>query len=415
MIAPAVDIRFGNTAPSDHRTAASLECRVVVFQPALARYRRPVFRRLGQRVGSLTLVHGERPLPGEVPASDEGLEGVHTVAVAHTRRGPAFWMPAMWRVAGEDRHDVAVFSWNTRYPHLPLAMLRARRSGMGVALWGHGYSIRNTRIRRSYRNLLTRFADAIITYNRRAASDLMLAGIPRNRIFVAPNALDGEAIDAAAAAWTDTAERMRQFQERLGVLDRPVALFVSRLGSLANLRVLIDTWRMVVTAAPQARLVIVGDGPARKGLEHCIDEHGLEASVACVGPVFGEEAIAPYFLTARLLLHPVRIGLALNHAMGYGVPVVTFDDASLHGPEFEALRHGANGLSARHGDVEALAGHATHLLLHGQLAASFGREAKENMRSGYGLDGMVDGFVEAVRCAHAAGARRQQARGWSNA
>jgi glycosyltransferase involved in cell wall biosynthesis len=374
-------------------------CDLLVVQPALPHYRRPFFELLGRHVSSLTVLHGAEPLAGAETETTGAIPGVRTLAVAHRRIGPALWMPAMWHAAGDLRFDVAVLGWNTRYPQLPAAMLRARRAGIGVVLWGHGYSIAERPARRRYRNFLIRYADAVITYNQRAARDLAADGLASTPVFVAPNALGVAAIEAAVREWTIAPQRLRRFRDELGLHDDPIALHVSRLGNAGNLEVLLETWRAVVAAVPRAQLVIVGDGPARGAVASVIARAGLGRSVRCVGAVFGEHAIAPYFLSARLVLHPVKVGLSLNHAMAYGVPVVTFDDAARHSPEFEALEHQANGLVARHGDVRALAAEAARLLVDDGLAARLGRGAIETMRTRYSLDAMVAGFLAAVDAA----------------
>jgi glycosyltransferase involved in cell wall biosynthesis len=376
-------------------TASS--CRLLVLQPALPRYRRPFFAMLGGRVKALTLVHGRAGLDGEVPPVSNCFGNATTIPVAHRRLGPVLWMPAMWRAASSREHDVAVFSWNSRYVHLPAAMLRARRAGMGVGLWGHGYSTRTeSPLRRAVRNSLARLADAVITYNHSAARTLIGAGISEERVFVAPNALDGDVIDAAASRWRGRPDDLRRFRDALGIDGAPVSLHVSRLVNIANLRLLIDVWRLVVAEVPAARLLVVGDGPARGMLEAYIEASGLGASVRTVGAVYGEDAIAPYYLSARLALHPIKIGLSLNHAMGYGVPVATFDDPARHSPEFEALENAVNGIAATRGALGELAHHAAKVLVDDGLAARLGRGALDTMRAKYGLQHMADGFVAAI-------------------
>src|SRR5262249_11411045 len=77
-------------------TEPSLASRVLVFQPALPHYRRSFFRRFGDRVTSLTLVHGAKPLHGECSVAPESLGHVRTIQVTHRVLGPALWMPALW-------------------------------------------------------------------------------------------------------------------------------------------------------------------------------------------------------------------------------------------------------------------------------------------------------------------------------
>src|SRR5262245_57760410 len=196
---------------------APMACNLLVVQPALPHYRRPFFALLGRHVSSLTVLHGAKSLAGAESETADAIPGVETRAVAHRRIGPALWMPDMWRAAGDRRFDVVVLGWNTRYPQLPAAMFRARRAGIGVVLWGHGYSIAERPGRRRYRNFLTRWADAVITYNQRAARDVVAAGFASARVFVAPNALDVTAIDAAMREWTGTPQRLRRFREELGL------------------------------------------------------------------------------------------------------------------------------------------------------------------------------------------------------
>jgi glycosyltransferase involved in cell wall biosynthesis len=331
---------------------------------------------------------------------------VRTIGISHRALGPVLWMPALWSWAGDATHHVAVFSWNSRYVHLPMALLRARRAGLGVVLWGHGYSTRvETRLGRSYRNLLTRGADAVVTYNQRAARDLVAGGLDRDRVFVAPNTLDDAEIRVAIDSWTRSAESLLRFRKSLDIGAQPLAIYVSRLGNAEKLRILVETWRLISRAVPEARLLIIGDGPARQKLLAHVEALGVSRSVRCVGPIYGEHTIAPYFLSARLMLHPTRIGLSLNHAMMYGVPVATFDDAATHSPEFEALRDGVNGVAVSLGDVQELARRAADVLRDHALAAHLGRRARETMTAKYTMDAMVDGFLAATRRAHAASTR----------
>jgi len=387
-------------------TEPSLASRVLVFQPALPHYRRSFFRRFGDRVTSLTLVHGAKPLPGECSVAPESLGHVRTIRVTHRVLGPALWMPALWSRTTGSSHDVAIFSWNGRYLHLPMALARARRAGMGIVLWGHGYSTRaETPLRRQYRNLLARSADAIVTYNQRAARDLVMAGFDHERVFVAPNALDATEIELAIDRWTQSAGNLSRFRRALDIDGHPVAIHVSRLSNAANLRTLVETWRPVSQLVPEARLVIIGDGPARHELLTNVEALGVSGSVRCVGAIYGDYAIAPYFLCASLMLHPCKIGFSLNHGMMYGVPVATFDDATRHSPEFEALRDGVNGVAVRYGDVHGLARRVAGVLRDEALAADLGRMARETMRAKYTIDAMVDGFVAATRHAHVASGR----------
>ena len=69
------------------------------------------------------------------------------------------------------------------------------------------------------------------------------------------------------------------------------------------------------------------------------------------GAIYDDMDLAPYLMSAAVFAFPRAMGLSAMHAFGYGLPVVTCDDAATHGPEFEALRDGENARLYRPGDA----------------------------------------------------------------
>jgi len=98
--------------------------------------------------------------------------------------------------------------------------------------------------------------------------------------------------------------------------DAPVLLYVGRLSPEKNLGML----ARLLDAVPEARLALVGDGPARPALER-----GLAGrSAAFLGFLRGEE-LAQAFASADLFVMPSRtetLGFVVLEAMASGCPVV---------------------------------------------------------------------------------------------
>ena len=94
---------------------------------------------------------------------------------------------------------------------------------------------------------------------------------------------------------------------------------------------------------------------------------------------------------------PEAVGLGVLHAFGYGLPVVTSDNASIHGPEFEALAHGQNAVLYRHGALESLQEAVGGLLSDSTTRLRLSRGALETVTSpkGYTVDRMIEGFLAA--------------------
>jgi len=368
--------------------------RVLVLQPALPHYREPLFGAVSERCRSLTVLYGDGAKRGlHQPAPPR--RAFTAAPVRHTAVGPIWWMPAMWEAPDRARCDVAVFSWNTRYVQLVPGLLRARRRSVATVAWGHGYSKRERPWRRALRDMAARAADVVLTYNDTAAQALVARGFDPARVVVAPNAMDQTEIQAARSRWLDTGA-LAAWQDGANLRGRPTALYVSRLLFAHDLEVLLDAWRVVRGSVPEAVLVIVGDGPARAELEAYARRLGLDDAVRFLGAIYGEERLAPLFLTATVFAFPRRIGLSLHHAFGYGLPVVAFDDPTRHGPEFAILRDGVNGVIVREDDGSGLADALVAVLRDPSGARRMGEVGRQLVLGEYSFDAMVDGFVRAI-------------------
>jgi glycosyltransferase involved in cell wall biosynthesis len=82
--------------------------------------------------------------------------------------------------------------------------------------------------------------------------DLITIGAPKEKIHVIPNGID-----------------LAQYEDDIGQSDitvEPNAVFVGRLQAYKNIGTIIRAFRKVIEIIPEARLIIVGDGPDRDSL-----------------------------------------------------------------------------------------------------------------------------------------------------
>jgi len=127
--------------------------------------------------------------------------------------------------------------------------------------------------------------------------------------------------------------------------DAPVLLHVGRLASEKNVPLALRAFDAALARRPDARLVVVGDGPLR---------HSLQAShphVHFVGLQRGSE-LATHYASADVFLFPSlseTFGNVTLEAMASGLAVVAFDAAAAG----ELIRDGRNGLLARAVDTDA--------------------------------------------------------------
>ena len=375
---------------------SSAPTRVTIAQPALTKYRIPVFAELAAREGlDLRVAYSS---DGAVP----NVEAAGFVSEYHPSRrlGPFTLRRFQFTESTRAQADVIVLPWATRELTLIPAMVRARASGMGVVLWGHGFSKQESALRGALRNGVARRAHSVLVYNRSTADALVAGGLDANRVFVAPNALDQAPIQAAREHWLAEPDRLAGFRREHDLGEGPVLLFVSRLGADRRADVLLRAGALLRDAHPDLRVAIVGDGPDSGRLRALSTELGLDDLARFPGAVYDETELAPWFLSASAFVYPVNIGLSLLHAMGYGRPVITSDNLRNHGPEIDALRPGHTGLTYKEADHEDLARVVGGLLGDDALRTRLGEAAHRDALERWSVPAMVDGFVEAIR--HAA-------------
>lgn len=169
-------------------------------------------------------------------------------------------------------------------------------------------------------------------------------------------------------------------RRRHGFGDAPVVVCVGRLVRRKGQDALVEAWPRVRDAVPDARLLLVGDGPLRDELARAAARQPPGA-VTLAGRVPWDE-LAAHHAAADVFAHPNRTRLAGLDAEGFGVifleaqavgrPVVAGDS----GGAPEALRPGETGLLVDGADRDAVADAIVALLLDRDRARAMGRAGR---------------------------------------
>jgi glycosyltransferase involved in cell wall biosynthesis len=127
----------------------------------------------------------------------------------------------------------------------------------------------------------------------------------------------------------------REMRSRLsqGHPDDPLLLYVGRLSAEKE----VDRIKDVMTAIPNSRLALVGNGPARGSLE----QHFADTNTNFVGYLHGRELGAAY-ASADAFIFPSRtetLGLVLLEAMAAGCPVIAANSGGIP----DIVTNGVNG------------------------------------------------------------------------
>jgi glycosyltransferase involved in cell wall biosynthesis len=164
---------------------------------------------------------------------------------------------------------------------------------------------------------------------------------------------------------------------RLGLAGARVVLFLGGLKGRKNLFALLDLWRGVAAAVPDARLVVAGGGALRSALEARAARLGLAGRVAFTGYVPEADKAAVYNL-ADVFVFPSALegfGLAVGEAMSSGLPVV----ASRRGSIPELVVDGETGFLCDPDRPETFARRVLDLLADAPLRTKLGAAGAERV------------------------------------
>lgn len=384
--------------------------RVLMQQAAMPAFRVPYYRSLANRgTIDLTVLYGTIDLPNVEP---EGFKSRHRL-MKKLPAGLRYDADHMALIRSEP-WDALSMAWNTRFLGLFPGIRLAKKRGMGVVLWGHGYSKSEGAFRRWLRDRAGRMADAVVLYSRVVADDLVARGFPKEKVFVALNSLDPVPIQEAREKCLADRPALEAFQREHGLRDdsgkHPVIIYVSRLDPNNRVPMLIEATKQLLGEFPNLRTVVIGKGPDLENVRATADRLGLGDHVICTGAVYGEDNIAPWFCSADAFCYPANIGLSILHAMNHALPVVTSDHTESQNPEIEALRDGENGLLYTHGSVDDLANTLSTLLRDEDLRQRLGAEGHRTATQEYSTDRMADGMEAALLYASECANERAKAR-----
>lgn len=165
----------------------------------------------------------------------------------------------------------------------------------------------------------------------------------------------------------------------------PVVGTVTRLCRQKDPETLLRAARLLAELRPDARLVIVGDGPLRSEVERRVDELGLAAQVTLLGRRSDVDRLLPAFDAFVLSSAWEGLPRVVVEAMAAGVPVVSTDVGGIA----EAVEDGVSGLLVPSGDGVALANALLRVLADPALAARLRAEASRRVDE-FDLGPMVD-------------------------
>lgn len=169
--------------------------------------------------------------------------------------------------------------------------------------------------------------------------------------------------------------------------DTLVAVYVGRVAGEKNIPLAIEAFEAMRRVVPEAKFVIVGDGPARPGLQ------ARHPNYVYAGMQSGE-ALAAHYASGDVFLFPSMtetFGNVVTEAMASGLCVVAYDYAA----PSKFVVTGQNGVTVPFGDGKAFVAAAADLAANPARVADMRIAARETVAA-MSWDAIIDRFEGAL-------------------
>jgi glycosyltransferase involved in cell wall biosynthesis len=221
-------------------------------------------------------------------------------------------------------------------------------------------------------------SDRVTAVSSGLKAEVVALGIDEHRIDVLPMGVDTTRFTPEAFS-----PKLRAQLNPLG----PVLLFVGRLVEKKGARYAIEAMPSIVSAHPDAKLIMIGDGPEQPMLEQLAGDLDIEDNVTFLGAVANAD-LPSYYASADVFVGPSVVepngdtesfGVVYAEAMASGCPVVATDVGGVA----DVTGNGAFARLVPQRDAAAIATAVCALLGDRALHASVRERGISEMRGGF--------------------------------
>lgn len=253
--------------------------------------------------------------------------------------------------------------------------------------------------RRAFNACFSPLTDRVTTVSRAVRDALVrIEGFSASRVEVIYNGIDIGRFPVR------TARTQAEARAKLGISPvAPVVGTIGRLDPVKNYGLLLLAFRTLLVGLPEARLVVVGDGPDRPRLEALAANAGIAGAVRWLGKRSDVEQILPAFDVFALSSLSEGTPMTIIEAMTAGVPIVSTpvggipemvedgrDALLLTGqPPMVSSVAGAEGSAY----VEGYAAALERILLNAPAAHALARKAAERAQMEFSIERICDRYL----------------------
>ena len=369
---------------------------LIIIEQELIDYRIPLYENIGKEISEDIVIYyweSQRNL-GHKILTQENI-GVKIIGIKVYNIFNKLFIPNFLKRDFFNRKNTIVIRGNVRNPFLMPFLLLNKLRGVKTIVWGQAISRKRifspfSDLRDFYSLVILKISSAYVLYDDVTKIQLEKY-IKKKKFFVANNTIDTQ----KEYQFLETLGRIDKTKLRsdLGVNSKITLLYIGRLSKRKKISYLLEVFKNIENKYDSISLMIVGQGPEFEHIKKIIDFLELK-NVSLVGPKYELEA-AKYLYVSDIMIMPGWLGLAVNHAFIYGLPIVSQkenDYLTNHAPEAMHLKHKFNGWFAKYNDSEDMIKGIDEIINNYE---SYSKNAFQYAQNNLGIDKLVHGFIEA--------------------
>ena len=224
---------------------------------------------------------------------------------------------------------------------------------------------------KQYQQLFTT-AKAIIAVSNDMYHQLIHLGAPENKVILNSCSVD-----------------MEIFKQTRPDKNPPVFIAVGRFADKKAPHLTIEAFRSVLQSVPEAKLIMIGDGPLFNMCKSLVEKYGMAESVILTGPL-SHDNVKEKMQTARAFVqHSVRPAngdsegtpVVILEASACGLPVISTKHAGIK----DAVEDNVTGFLSEEGDVDHMSASMIKIALNPSLAFEMGNAGRIKMMKEYNM------------------------------
>lgn len=235
--------------------------------------------------------------------------------------------------------------------------------------------------------LMLEKASSIISYSSYGKNFYQSFVSNKEKVVKIQNSIDTTEVINKIPHFKDMAMKERV---KLNLEEKTVLLFVGAFQKQKNIGLLIDAYEELCNNRNDLALLMVGDGEEKRNIEMLVDHKRLK-NVIFTGQQI--EEVSKFFLMADLFILPGLGGLAINHAMAHGLPIIS---EIADGTTADLIKDGYNGYIFEKNDLNDLIEKIDLVLDDREKMKMMGINSQKMILENFNIEIMVDEFEKVI-------------------